>query len=95
MVDRLGQIQPRVLFTAPAYSYNGKVHDCLQKVGGILEAIPSIERVVVVPYTAPDADLSGLPDAVWLGDYEDGSAKKIEFARLPFDHPLYILYSSG
>jgi len=95
VVDRLGQIQPRVLFTAPAYVYSGKTHDCLEKVRGILDAIPSIERVVVVPYTAPDADLSEVRNAVWLADYEDADAGEIEFARLPFDHPLYILYSSG
>ena len=95
VVDRLGQIQPRVLFTVPGYVYNGKTHSCLENVKGIVEAIPSIEQVVMVPYATPDADISGIPRAAWLSDYEDSNAGEIDFTRLPFDHPLYILYSSG
>jgi acetoacetyl-CoA synthetase len=95
VVDRLGQIQPKVLFCAPAYTYNGKTHDCLENVRGILEAIPSIQRVVAVPYASAEADITNLPGAVWLEEFEDATADQIEFTRLPFDHPLYILYSSG
>jgi acetoacetyl-CoA synthetase len=94
VVDRLGQIQPKVLFCAPAYSYNGKTHDCLENLRGILDAISSIQRVVMVRYAAPDVDISNIPNAIWLSDYEV-EAGDIEFTRLPFDHPLYILYSSG
>ena len=98
VVDRLGQIQPKVLFCAAAYSYNGKTHPCLDKVRGILKAIPSIGRTVVVPYMDPDARLDSLPGAMWMADFlasgpNDGS--DIDFVRLPFDHPVYILYSSG
>jgi len=100
VVDRLGQIQPKVLFCAAAYSYNGKTHDCLDKVKGILKAIPSIERTVVVPYMNPEARLDRLPGATWMADFmkaghAGGSGDGIDFARLPFDHPVYILYSSG
>ncbi len=95
VVDRFGQIEPKVLFCAAAYSYNGKVHDCLEKVAGIVAAVPSIERVLVVPYIQPDADLSRVPHATWLADFQDRTASAIVFERLPFDHPLYILYSSG
>ena len=56
VVDRLGQIQPKVLFCAAAYSYNGKTHDCLDKVRGIVKRYPSIETTVVVPYVNPDAE---------------------------------------
>ncbi len=94
-VDRLGQIQPRLLFCAAAYSYNGKTHDCLDKVRRIATEVSSIERVVVVPYVNPDADLSALENAVWLADFEDQQASEVQFEQLPFDHPLYILYSSG
>jgi acetoacetyl-CoA synthetase len=97
VVDRLGQIQPKVLFCAAAYRYGGKTHDCLDKVKGILDAIPSIERTVVVPYVNPDARLDRLRNAAWMADFiaaaEDG--EPLEFAQLPFDHPVYILYSSG
>jgi len=95
VVDRLGQIEPKVLFCAAAYEYNGKRHDCLAKVAGILDAIPSIVRTVVVPYVAPGADLGGLRGAVWMADFLDRAATDVEFERLPFDHPVYILYSSG
>ena len=98
VVDRLGQIQPKVLFCAAAYRYNGKTHDCLDKVKGILKAIPTIERTVVVPYVNPDAALGKLPGAVWMDEFMAsgaGGGETIAFARLPFDHPVYILYSSG
>jgi len=95
VVDRLGQIQPKVLFCAAAYSYNGKTHDCLEKVRGIVKAIPSIVQTVVVPYVNPGANLKKVPAAVWLEDFVDDGATEIEFEQLPFAHPVYILYSSG
>ncbi|AEG13822.1 acetoacetyl-CoA synthase [Desulfofundulus kuznetsovii DSM 6115] len=94
--DRFGQIQPRVLFCANGYSYNGKTYDSLDRVAGIVKEIPSIERVVVVPYTGREPDISRVPKAVHYQEFlvaEEGL--EIEFTRLPFDHPVYILYSSG
>jgi len=93
--DRFGQIEPRVLFCAAAYRYNGKVFDCLDRVRELADRIPSIERIVVTPYVADQVDLSGLSKAVMWDDFADPSAIGIDFAQLPFDHPLYILYSSG
>lgn len=96
VLDRFGQIQPKVLFTADGYFYNGKAHDSLERVAGILKEISSIEQVVVVSYTEITPDLSRLPKAVHYNDFlacEDGL--DIEFAQLPFDHPVYIMYSSG
>ena len=95
VVDRLGQIRPRVLFCSAAYSYNGKTHDCLDKVKHIVNAIPSIEKTIVVPYVNPDAKLKKIRAAVWLDDFIDKDATEIDFVRLPFDHPVYIMYSSG
>jgi acetoacetyl-CoA synthetase len=95
VVDRLGQIQPKVLFCAAAYSYNGKTHDCLDKVRNIVKAIPSIEKTVIVPYMNPQAKLKKIKGAVWMDDFIHKNSSEIEFARLPFDHPVYILYSSG
>lgn len=94
--DRFGQIQPRLLFCANGYSYNGKTYDSLERVAGIVKEIPSIERVVVVPYTGREPDISRVPKAVHYQEFlvaEEGL--EIEFTRLPFDHPVYILYSSG
>jgi acetoacetyl-CoA synthetase len=95
VVDRLGQIEPRVLFCAAAYTYNGKQHDCLEKVREIQKRISSIEKVVVTPYVDDDPSLAGLNNAVLLKDFKSGEYTAIEFERLPFDHPVYILYSSG
>lgn len=95
-LDRFGQIEPRVLFTANGYSYNGKKFDSLGKVKDIISQIPSVEKIIVVPYTEERADLSQLPGAIHYQDFlwpEELSA--IEFEQLPSDHPVYILYSSG
>jgi len=95
-VDRFGQIAPRVLFTADGYFYNGSVHDSLERVAAISAEIPSIEHVVVIPYTRDRPDLSTVPRAVDFAVVSAGdSAGEIEFERFGFDHPLYILYSSG
>jgi len=95
VVDRLGQIEPKVLFCAAAYTYNGKQHDCLSKVREIQDQIESIDRVVVIPYVDPAPDLSGLDNAALWDAFRDRQATEIDFERLPFDHPVYILYSSG
>ncbi|NND44405.1 MAG: acetoacetate--CoA ligase [Xanthomonadales bacterium] len=95
VVDRFGQIEPRVLFCTDAYSYNGKRFDCLQRVREIAAAIPSIERIVVVPYLDPEADTGGIDKAVSFAAFTDHDVEEVAFSPLPFDHPLYILFSSG
>jgi acetoacetyl-CoA synthetase len=96
VIDRFGQIEPKVLFTADAYFYAGKRHDCLAKVAELRGQLPGLERIVVVPYADVEPDLSALPGAIRL---EEALAPHpqgpIPFQRLAFDHPLYILYSSG
>ena len=96
VIDRFGQIEPMVLFTADAYFYNGKTHDSLAPIVEICAALPSVEHVVVIPYVEPEPDLSAVPQAVTLEEAMAAfRAGEIEFERFPFDHPLYILYSSG
>ncbi|HET7267445.1 MAG TPA: acetoacetate--CoA ligase [Oleiagrimonas sp.] len=95
VVDRFGQIEPRVLFTADGYAYNGKQHDCLGKVRGILEKIPSIEKLVVVPYASDEPSLESLRDAALWRDFVGSGDHAPEFTPVPFNHPLYIMYSSG
>ncbi|HET7175710.1 MAG TPA: acetoacetate--CoA ligase [Gammaproteobacteria bacterium] len=94
VLDRFGQIAPKVLITADAYHYAGKDIDCLERIRGVLEKLPSVERVVVVPYIKEVPDIHALPKAVHWKDYLT-AATEIEFAQLPFDHPVYIMYSSG
>src|SRR5215831_8514998 len=96
VVDRFGQIEPRVLVLAEGYYYGGKSFDCLDKAAEIAAQLPSLKRVVVVPYTRESPSLAGLPLGTMLADYvATCQAKTIAFARLPFAHPLFILYSSG
>ena len=96
VLDRFGQIKPKVLFTANGYSFKGKKLDCLERIADILKELPSIEKVVVVPYTEQNADISSIPNAVHYNDFKSSEANlEIEFEQLPFDHPLYIMYSSG
>jgi acetoacetyl-CoA synthetase len=92
--DRFGQIQPKVLFTADGYFYAGKTINSLPTVKEIVDRIPSIKRVVVVSYSSERADLGSLPTAEHFADFGDDQAT-LSFTPLPFDHPLYILYSSG
>ncbi|MBV6476677.1 MAG: Acetyl-coenzyme A synthetase [Rhodocyclaceae bacterium] len=95
VLDRFGQIEPKVLFACDGYFYNGKAIDCLGKVAEIAARMPSLERVVIVPYAGGSAvDVTrGMPLADFLAPH--AGETEIRFERLPFDHPLYILYSSG
>ena len=96
VLDRFGQIEPKILFTADGYYYGGKSHDSLERIGGIIKELPSIQKVVVIPYTREKADISGVSNSAHYQDFISHEAGlQIEFEQLPFDHPLYIMYSSG
>jgi acetoacetyl-CoA synthetase len=96
VLDRFGQIKPRVLFTANGYSFKGRKFDSLERISNILKQLPSIEKVVVVPYTEEDPDIGSVPNAILYDDFRSADSNlEVEFTQLPFDHPLYIMYSSG
>jgi len=96
VLDRFGQIAPKVLFTANGYYFKGNKLDSLEKISSILTSLPSIEKVVVVPYTESYPDIRSIPNAVHYEDFiSKESGLEIDFEQLPFDHPLYIMYSSG
>jgi acetoacetyl-CoA synthetase len=96
VLDRFGQIEPKVIFTANGYSYNGKAFDSLARVAELIRQLPSIQKVVVVPYTEERADIGAVPNAVHYRDFlVPSGAGEMEFVQLPADHPLYIMYSSG
>jgi acetoacetyl-CoA synthetase len=95
VLDRFGQTRPRILFTADGYFFKGKALDSLAKIAGIVREIPSIEKVVVVPYTRERAPLTDLANGIHYDDFCGNDAEEIDFAQLPFEHPLYIMYSSG
>ena len=102
VVDRFGQIQPKILFATASYSYGGKRFDCLERVAEIVARIGDLQRVVVVPYLELPTSLAALPGAVILSDFvapfapvAPAASLGLAFSRRPFDHPLYVLYSSG
>ncbi|MBX3682561.1 MAG: acetoacetate--CoA ligase [Thauera sp.] len=97
VLDRFGQTEPKVLVACDGYYYGGKTVDVLGKLGEIVAQLPSVKRVVVVPYVHREHDLSHVPHARMLADFVAPFhfVDDIEFAQLPFDHPLYIMYSSG
>ena len=96
VLDRFGQIKPRVLFTANGYFFKGKAIDSLERISNILKELPSIEKVVVVPYTEQEPNIGAVANAVHYQDFRSSeSGLEIEFKQLPFEHPLYIMYSSG
>ena len=96
VLDRFGQIKPKVLFTANGYFFKGKTIDSLERISNILAQIDSVEKVVVVPYTESNPDISKVPNGIMYDDFKSKeTGLEIEFEQLPFDHPLYIMYSSG
>lgn len=94
VLDRFGQIEPKVLFCADGYRYAGKEIDCLTRVREIVPQVPSIRNVVVVPYRDAELDVSSIPLAVRWDDFDRAEAT-LQFEQLPFDHPVYVMYSSG
>ena len=95
VLDRFSQIKPKVLFAANGYFYNGKSHDSLEKLQGILQDLPTVEKVVVIPYSEINPNISSINNSILYSDFTANEAEKIEFKQLPFDQPLYIMYSSG
>jgi len=96
VVDRFAQIEPKVLFAVDGYRYGGKDFDRRDTVAALQEAMPSLERTVVLPYLDSDPDLSPLRDATsWEELRASGEGAELAFERVPFDHPLWVLYSSG
>ncbi|MBI4773695.1 MAG: acetoacetate--CoA ligase [Deltaproteobacteria bacterium] len=96
VLDRFGQIEPKVLFTADGYFYNGKTFDSIERMSGILKELPATEKVVVVPYVNEEPDIGGLPRSINWNDFiAPDAGLEIDFVQLPFSHPLYVMYSSG
>jgi acetoacetyl-CoA synthetase len=96
-LDRFGQVAPKVLIGVDGYFYNGKTIDVLGKLAEVARQLPTVERVVVVPYVAAAPAIGDIVRAQTWTEFTApwASATSIEFARLPFDQPLYIMYSSG
>jgi len=95
-IERLGQVEPKVMITADGYFYKGKTFDTLGHAAEVARGIPSLQKVIVVSYTRQRPDLSQIPNAVHYDDFCSREKNlEIPFAQLPFDHPQYIMFSSG
>ena len=96
VLDRFGQIEPKVLFTANGYFYKGKAFSSLSNVADIAKGIPSIKKVIVASYTEEKPDIGQIPNGVRYDDFVSSQrALEIQFEQLSFDHPVYIMFSSG
>ncbi|SDG37510.1 acetoacetate--CoA ligase [Roseospirillum parvum] len=100
VLDRFGQIEPKVLVAVDGYFYNGKAHDCLEKVAQVAANLPSVEKVVVVALTRPMGEvrdaLADIPKAeLWDDLIADFPPAEVKFTRVAAEHPLFIMYSSG
>jgi len=96
VIDRFSQIEPKVLFTVDGYLYKNKPFHMLADVKEVVESVPSLEKVIVVPYVSEAPDVSSIPYSAAYKDFlETGDANEIAFEQVPFDHPVYIMFSSG
>ncbi len=96
VVDRFGQIEPKILLTVDAYFYGGKTVDCLSKLAEILPRLPSVGKTIVFPFVAEKPNLSAIPSAELWGDFvAPFAAANLTFERVKFSHPLFIMFSSG
>ncbi|MFO1346797.1 MAG: acetoacetate--CoA ligase [Rhodocyclaceae bacterium] len=96
VVDRFGQIAPKVLVCVDGYWYNGKAVDCMAKNAEAVALLPSVEKTVVVGYLSDSADVSPIRNGLHWADFvAPHAAGEVEILRLPFDHPLFVMYSSG
>ena len=96
VVDRLSQIEPKVLFTVAGYPYKGRVFDVFSRLEKIAKGVPSLEKIVVLPYVAEKPDISRVSKSVFYNDFlSQESSADIQFEQLPSDHPVFIMFSSG
>ncbi len=96
VLDRFDQIEPKVIFAVEGYYYNGKSLDCMAKLAEIVAALPSVKKTVIASYTLEAPAIGVVKNAIWLDDFINPyQAVDIDFERFAFNHPLYIMYSSG
>lgn len=96
VVDRFKQIQPKLLITVDGYRYGGKDYDRMKTVSDIAAEIPSLEKTIMLPYLQLVPDVTKIKNSVLWGDFvKDHKGASLQFEQVPFDHPLWVLYSSG
>ena len=94
VLDRFSQIEPKVIFSADGYRYNGKYHDSLKKLNGILKELPTVQKVILIN-DHKMIDMNFKTEFISYKEILECTPNPLQFEQLPFDHPLYIMYSSG
>lgn len=94
VIDRFQQIEPKILFAVDGYKYNGKTIDRRAILSELQEALPTLQKTIVVPYIFKDTSAAGYANAMMWDDMSPGSAE-LTYEQVPFNHPLWVLYSSG
>ncbi len=97
VIDRFSQVEPKVLFFADGYQYNGKPYSVMDKIPGILEKLPTVEKTIMIRYLSGDTPTEGVAGNCedWDSYLSDYNPQEITFERFPFAHPIFILFSSG
>ncbi|XP_068680491.1 acetoacetyl-CoA synthetase-like isoform X1 [Montipora foliosa] len=99
VLDRFKQINPKIMFSVDAVRYNNKIHNHLEKLTHVVQSLPDLEKVIVMPFVgkADDIEVSGVPKSILLSEFTKFSDEKpiLEFVQVPFNHPLFIMFSSG
>ena len=95
VLDRFSQIKPKVVFAADGYFYNGKRFNSLEKLNDIINNLPTTQKVVIIEYLDEKPELSNISSSILYKEFIDCDPEPLHFEQLPFDHPLYIMYSSG
>ncbi len=95
VLDRFTQIKPKVVFAADGYLYNGKQFDSLKKLNGILKSLSTVENVIIIEHLENNQNIKHIDNGILYTDFVSNSPEPLQFEQLPFDHPIYIMYSSG
>lgn len=95
VIDRLGQLEPKVLFSVDGYIYKGKEFTILENIEAITKAIPCLEQVIIHPFLSPTPAITNISHSVLWNSFKGEQVEPASFEQLPFDHPLYIMFSSG
>ena len=95
VIDRYQQIEPKVLIAVDGYQYGGKPFDKLETVRELYDQLPTLSQVIVLPYLNKHADISKIPDSTLWADTMTDTAAELHFEAVPFEHPIWVLYSSG
>ena len=94
VLDRFEQIQPKILFSVDAQLFNGKTHDVLTKLNALSQQIKSLEKIIIVPFVAPQPDINNIANSILFDDFLTAQ-NTLQFTPLAFNHPLYVMYTSG